>query len=733
MFKKSLFILFFLAFHFGFSQSESIIIEEINAIIAKSGGHLRKLECDKSLKLARIALEKAYKINNNEQIARSYNIIGLNMDEYYDFSKAIYFFNIGLKYANKTNSDFIKYSLHTNIARTYCFRKIDFKKGISNYKKGLYYSKLLKDDYEIMYANLNIATAYFAIDDYKNGFPYLKSAEFAVNNGEELESKISFYSLFGAYYCSKNNFIDSEIAYKIALNFCGENKTEFLVDNATEVYDDISRMYSKKGDYKKAYLYMDKYNVFKEKQHNEEHSKLEKTSAMSTVLDEYKRKINQIEEEKNRQSTYLNQTKKIGFFLIVFFLVLILLMVTLFQNYKTKKKINIELISANNSLKIAKEQAEEVSNLKTRFVSTVSHELRTPLYGVVGITNIISEIHTELEDSPYLNSLKFSANHLLTLVNDILQFNKMEGQNIILENSVFNLSKEINTFLFSLQFLANKNNNEIICEIDNKIPSLIIGDRLRLSQILINLISNSIKFTTNGTIKICANLIKTEGKLNFIQFEVTDNGIGIDKKDQIKIFDSFVQLGSEKSDYQGTGLGLSIVQKLIELFESKIYLKSKVGKGTSINFTIAFEEASNDSVVINQNTEIDFSLNGLKILLVEDNKINQMISKKIVENFNYKCIIANDGFEALNILNSDKFDVILMDINMPVINGYETTKRIRDLKINTPIIALTAFSENEVKETVLSSGMNAVISKPFNPSELRRTILNQLYKTKNAD
>ena len=733
MFKKGFLLLLLLAFHFGFSQSESIIIKEINAIIAKSGGHLRKLECDKSLKLARIALEKAYKINNNEQIARSYNIIGLNMDEYYDFSKAIFFFNNGLKYANKTNSDFIKYSLHTNIANTYCFRKIDFKKGITNYKKGLYYSKLLKDEYEVMYANLNIASAYFAIDDYKNGYSYLKSAEFAVNNGEELESKISFYSLFGAYYNSKNNFIDSEKAYKKALYFCGENKTEFLVDNATEVYDDISRMYSKKGDYKKAYFYMEKYNFFKEKQHSEEHSKLEKSSGMSTVLNEYKRKISQIEEEKNLQSLYLIQTKKIVFFFIVLFLILTLLIVTLFQNFKTKKKINNELRAANNNLKIAKEQAEEVSNLKTQFVSTVSHELRTPLYGVVGITNIISEIHTELEDSPYLNSLKFSANHLLTLVNDILQFNKIEGQKIILENSVFNLTKEINTFLFSLQFLANKNNNEIICEIDRKIPNLIIGDRLRLSQILINLISNSIKFTTNGTIKICADLIKTEGKYNYIRFEVTDNGIGIDKKDQNKIFDSFVQLSSEKSDYQGTGLGLTIVQKLIELFESQIFLESKVDEGTSINFTIAFEEANIDSIEFNPNTEIEFSFNTLKILLVEDNKINQMVSKKIVENFNYTCTIANDGFEAINILNTDKFDIILMDINMPILNGYETSKKIRELKINTPIIALTAFLENEVKETALASGMNAVISKPFKPSELRRTIINELYKTKNAD
>ena len=731
MFKKTPLLFFLFTFQFGFSQSEVTIVAEIKNIITESGSHLSKLECDKSLILAKKALEKAILINDNELIARSYNIIGLNLDEYYDFAKAIFFFNKGLEYANKTESDFIKYSLHNNVGRTLSFRNIDYKKGIYHYKMGLYYAKLLKDDYEIMYANINIATAYFAIDDYNNGFPYLKTVKSSVENGEELEAKISYNSLIGGYYSYKNNFVDSEKSYKKALEFCGENKPEFLEDNATEVYDDIARMYSKKGDFKNAYLYMDKYNVLKEKHYNDDHSKVELITGMGAVLDEYKRQINQIEIQKLRQDQIIYQTKVVGILFIILFLIFILLLISLYKGYIFKKKTNLKLIEANKKLKIAKEKAEEVSNLKTQFVSTVSHELRTPLYGVVGITNIISEIHTELEDSPYLNSLKFSANHLLTLVNDILQFNKIEGQKIILENSVFNLTEEINTFLFSLQFLANKNNNEIICKIDEKIPKLIIGDRLHLSQILINLISNSIKFTTNGTIKICADLIKTEGKFNYIRFEVSDNGIGIDEKDQYKIFDSFVQLSSEKSDYQGTGLGLSIVQKLIELFESKIFLESKVGEGTSINFTIAFEDSSIDSIEYNPDCEVDFSLNVINILLVEDNKINQLVTKKILEKLNYKCHIVEVGAEAIEILKKETFDLILMDINMPGMNGFETTIKIRQNKITTPIIALTAFSKHEIEQEAIDSGMDAVVIKPYKKSELY-SIMSELIK-KNAD
>lgn len=726
-------LLFLSVFYVGHAQQKVSSVEEIKLTIAKSGGHLRKLECSKSLSLARVALEKAFEINNNELIARSYNIIGLNMDEYYEFNKAIYFFENGLKYANKTQSNFIKYSLHNNIARTYCFRKINFKKGIYHYKKGLNYSKLLKDDYEIMYANLNIATAYFAENNYKNGFPFLKSATSSVINGEELESKITFYSLSGAYYSSKKKFIDSEKAYLKALEFCGENKVEFLADNATEVYDDFSRMYSSKGDFKKAYFYMEKYIFLKEKQNFVEHSNLEKISGTSTILDDYKRKISLVEYEKKLQSKYLNQSKKIGFVLVVLLLLFILLMLTLIQNLRIKKKINNDLSLVNANLEIAKQLSDENLNLKSNFISTVTHELRTPLYGIIGITNILIEIHKELADSPYLNSLKFSANHLLTLVNDLLQYNKLEGQQVILENSVFSLTEEIDTFLFSLQFLANKSNNDVICKIDEKIPSTIAGDFLRLSQILINLVGNAVKFTKNGTIKISADLVSTDCKHCYIRFEVTDNGIGIDDVNHSRIFDSFVQLTPNSTEYQGTGLGLSIVKKLIELFGSEIFLNSKLGEGSSFYFTIAFEIVNSDSNEFIRNLEEESKFSGISILLVEDNLINQMVSKKIIKNLNYKCTVANEGFEALRFLKNEKFDIILMDINMPVMNGYEASKKIRKLKIKTPIIALTAFSENEIKDYAFNAGIDAVISKPVKPAELKQVIINQLLKTKNVD
>ena len=732
MYKKIPLLFLLFTFQFGFSQSETASVEQINKIIAKSGAHLTKLECDKSLALAKTALEKAIGINNNELIARSYNIIGLNLDEYYDFKKAIFFFNKGLEYANKTKSDFIKYSLHNNIARTYCFRNIDFKKGIYHYKKGLYYSKLLKDDYEIMYANLNITTAYFAIDDYNNGFPYLKTVKSSVENGEELEAKISYNSLLGGYYSYKNNFVDSEKSYKKALEYCGENKPEFLEDNATEVYDDIARMYSKKGDSKNAYFYMDKYNVLKEKHYNNDHSKAEKTSGMGVVLDEYKRQINQIEIQKARQDQIIHQTKVVGILFIILFLIFTLLLIILYKGYVFRKKTNLILIETNKKLKIAKEKAVDISNIKTQFISTISHELRTPLYGVVGIVDILKDEHPELAKSTYIDSLKFSANYLLSLVNDVLQISKIENNKIRLENTAFNIFDEMNSILGTLNVLFKMNQNEIFFNIDKNIPNQLIGDKDKLSQIIINLLGNSLKFTKKGKITLTINLIKKEDNFSHIKFEVKDTGVGIALENQTKIFDRFVQINANNDNYQGSGLGLSIVKKLISLFESEIQLQSELGKGTTFNFTIKFKNVSSESSE-NANVEIVNTIfSNLKVLIVEDNKINQLVTRKILEKSQCNCTVVEAGIEALEILKTETFDLILMDINMPEMNGFETTIKIRQNKITTPIIALTAFSKHEIEQEAIDSGMDAVVIKPYKKSELY-SIISELVHKKNAD
>jgi len=723
--RLNLILLFFLLIFQGVhAQSESIGRNGILDLLSKSGEHLNKLECNKSLDYAKKALNKAYEIEDNQLIARSYNLIGLNFEEFSDYKKAAGFYNKGIKYANKTANDTLKGWLHNNLGNLYCFRKVDFKKGIENYKKALVYSEKIKDSTEIMFSNLNIAAAYFAKEEYLSGYPYLKKAEPLVKKLDIMESSLSMNSLYGSYYTYRNEFAKAEDSFKNALRICETNKVELLETNVSELYDDFSRFYFKIKDYKNAYHYLDKYNELKDKIYNIERAKEVNVAGSQIELDEYKREIDKIETEKLMQNDRLKQTRLLVIMFIFIFIILLLLVYALYRSNQLRKKSNEKLKIANEELLIAKEQAEEASLLKSQFISTISHELRTPLYGVVGITDLIADEHKELKNSSYLKSLKFSAKYLLSLVNDILQVYKIEEKKIVLENSIFNLSDELTSIVESLQFLAVKNNNKLGLEVDEAIPEFIIGDKVRLSQIFMNLVSNSLKFTKDGNVKIIAMLERNEASFCFVTFKVIDDGIGIAKEHQKKIFEKFVQIERKEDDYQGTGLGLSIVKQLVDLYGSEIHCDSEENVGTKMTFTIGFDTDEMKRNDLLKNLEVDFSEERTyKILVVEDNKINQIVTKKILDIRHFESVIVDDGYEALKILENEEFDVILMDINMPRINGFDTSKLIRKNGINTPIIAVTAFDKQEIIEQVQASKMNEVIVKPFESNHLYKMII----------
>jgi CheY-like chemotaxis protein len=265
--------------------------------------------------------------------------------------------------------------------------------------------------------------------------------------------------------------------------------------------------------------------------------------------------------------------------------------------------------------------------------------------------------------------------------------------------------------------------------LDPAIPEFLIGDKLRLSQIFMNLVSNALKFTKDGVVKVIAKLDHIEDTKYYIHFEISDTGVGIAPEDQQKIFEKFVQIERKEGDYQGTGLGLSIVQRLVELFGSNIELQSEIGKGTTFSFTMGFEADESKRNEILYNIDVDLStVQVYRILVVEDNKINQVVTKKILETNHFKCTILDDGYAAIDALENEHYDIVLMDINMPIINGFETTKLIRKKGIQTPVIALTAFDKQEITEQAISVGINDIIIKPFEPSKLFQVISNLIEK-----
>lgn len=422
----------------------------------------------------------------------------------------------------------------------------------------------------------------------------------------------------------------------------------------------------------------------------------------------------------SKQEKSLFFGKLTGWLSISLILILSLLTLSLYKNNNLRAKANNLLKDKNTELQEAKEKAEKASQAKAQFLSTITHELRTPMYTVTGLTHLLLEEDPKPEQREHLNSLKFSGEYLLSLINNILDLNKLEASKVELEKVPFNLKKRVDSVIISLKKSAEVKNNTLTLEYDPSIPDEIIGDSLKISQILINLISNSIKFTENGQIWVRIKVTERDPNQVFILFEVEDTGDGISKKKQNVIFESFSQ-GSLQINrkYGGTGLGLSIVKNLLELMGSKINLESKLGEGSKFWFTLPYNyvEAS-DSIAVDSINNIEVILDeemfkDKSILIVEDNKINQMITKKILEKKDMVCTVVDNGVDAIRLTKENNFDVILMDIHMPGISGIEATKKIREFNKTIPIIALTAVTIEENLEEFYRAGFSEFIPKPF--------------------
>lgn len=722
--------IFFLFFkNLAFSQDNiKKIREEIYPYICSADALLIDAKYYESFQQAKKGLNLAHKYKQNDYIAMLYNVVAGCNEELKNTDKAIEYYKKALFYASKTDNDTIKDWINNNIGNVYNFDLNDYSKGIYHYQKSLHYAQKRKDTAEISSTKLNLASAYFNTNDYNKGFEALEFSRVNLKKFKDVESEVILNTLYGKYYKHYKNPTKTNFYFKEAIKIGEKNK---LIKSLSEAYWEYSDYLFLTGNYKDAYLNKDLYLKLKEGISNEEKVKNAQIAGIQIELDESKREIDKIELEKYSQEQNLKNSRIMVILFIIVLAGLLLFLYSLYRNNNLRKKLNDQLSEANVQLQIAKDRAEESSVLKSQFVSTVSHELRTPLYGVIGIADMIIDEHKELENSPHINSLKFSAQYLLSLVNDLLQINKIGDKKIILEESPLSVQEEIEKVCIGLQFIAISHNNKIVIEVDKNIPKNLIGDKLRLSQILVNLISNALKFTKDGEIKLSVHLEKTVRNLYYVKFQVIDNGCGIALENKDKVFEKFVQIDRKEEDYQGTGLGLSIVKKLLEFMGSEIHLESIVGKGTVMSFTIPFEWNEEHISQLTEKPEIDLrSVKKYKILVVEDNKINQIVTRKILEKNNFECSIADDGYVALEILDQTIFDLILMDINMPKINGFETTRLIREKGITIPIIALTAFDKNEIEKEAYDSGMNDVLIKPFEPTLLFEIISNHIINSK---
>jgi len=389
----------------------------------------------------------------------------------------------------------------------------------------------------------------------------------------------------------------------------------------------------------------------------------------------------------------------------------------------------------------AKEKESMANKAKDEFLTTMSHEIRTPLNAVIGISHLLLLENPKPEQLENLSTLKHSSEHLLCLVNDILDFNKIASGQLELEERDFSLNQVLNGLGSIFHNTAKEKDIRLLIKKDTSIPKTFIGDSTRLSQILTNLVSNAIKFTEEGKVKVDIEVLEVKEDFYFLEFIISDTGIGIpeDKKD--KIFLSFAQANSDTTrKYGGTGLGLAICKRLLEIMDSDLELESEVGKGSTFSFKLKLQKSS---MTDHQEDIYSFdaksfheqdNLKGTRILVAEDNKVNIMVIEKFLSKWQVDFEIAENGLIALNKALENTYDMILMDLQMPVMNGFEASKAIRDsnnpLNKVMPIYALSASTGMDIKNQLGEYGIDGLICKPFNPTELFKTltsILQQKY------
>jgi PAS domain S-box-containing protein len=377
-----------------------------------------------------------------------------------------------------------------------------------------------------------------------------------------------------------------------------------------------------------------------------------------------------------------------------------------------------------------KEKAEQAAKAKSQFLSVMSHELRTPLNAVIGITHLLLQSQPREDQQEDLRTLQFSGESLLHIINDILDFTKLDSGKIELSAIDFNLRELTQSLYQSFSYKAKEKNIVFDVEYDDRMPFFVKGDNFRLSQVLNNLISNAIKFTHDGFVKLKVELVQNEGSHFITRFTVVDTGIGIPEEKKEKIFEQFTQADSDTTRlYGGTGLGLSISGRLVELMGSSILVTSAVGKGSSFSFTLDLLQGSpsdpNAGLAKVVNKSNDAFRNKL-ILLAEDNVFNANIARRFITGWGAQLEVVMDGRQALDFVSRRKYDLILMDVQMPVLDGFACTRKIRKHFKEVPILAITASPKNEIINEIMACGMNDFVSKPFKPNELRSKLLEYL-------
>lgn len=722
---RHLFYGFFFIVTVSYSQQNTFSTEKKDSIsyyLELAKFHKLNNDYSSTLKSIQKALLIAEISDNIESQAKAYSMFGKVYHEINRPLEAIENYNLSVSLYKKLDLSPDLAVVYYEIGVCYITKK--------NYAKAEAYFKMAEKIYNTLniegapeLINLQKGIVYYAKGENKIASKYLNAVIQKSNDNEQLNAKSE-----ALYYIGLIELDDNR--NNLALNYFNRSlelsKKSNNLELQSKALKNISQTYDNLLNLEKSYDNLKQYVSINDSINELNSKKIGTEDLINFKETERIKTIELLDKEKKEQQRTSKFSKLISILSIALISILSLLSLSLYRNNIIRSQTNKLLQEKNNELQIAKEKAEKASQARAEFLSTVSHELRTPLNAINGITHLLIEENPKKSQLQYLTSLKFSGDYLLNFINDILEINRVESEKIEIENINLNLKQLLDDLHQSFMDLASKNSNEFILEVEDEIPDNLISDPTKLSQIFINLINNALKFTSHGKVILSATIVNKIEDITSILFEIADTGIGIPKEKQAKIFDSFSQGSVEiNRKYGGTGLGLAIVKKLVGLIGGDIHLESTEGIGSKFSFVLDFKLG--EQIYVEHKKQYDDCVfNDKKILVVEDNKINQMITKKMLENKHIHCEITESGENAIELVGSKYYDLILMDVHLPGINGTEATKKIRLFNKTIPIIALTAISLNENREMLLSYGMTDVITKPFNPDNFYKVIAQRL-------
>ncbi len=701
--------------------------EEIDSLLPSILEYYNKGEYEYILTKVPKLITNAKEIDAFITEVRLLNFLGNTFIKLGDTKSAKEYFNDALNISEERNDSTAVITMYVSLGNT--FYDIEPQKAIEYYNKALNYGyRGERYKASLFIINHNLAELYVKEKNAEKAKFHLDQIIDKVDEQEPPQLRRLFTGTVKCIEAGVNLLQnDHDTAIKNALESL-KSREEYDLEYEAVNYQTLIKAYKNTGQYKNALFFNTKYDSLRKVQFENEKIVAQQIARAKIDIDAVQDELNKAEKENDLAEQRAGLNKIVTIFFVLLTMLLMVAAILLFREKNKRDQLLKVLTQKNEEYLSAKNESEELARSNTRFLSTISHELRTPLYGIVGLTSAFLKDHRLKDFQGDLSSLKFSADYLLALVNDVLNMNKfssINGQEIIEKH--FDLQRLLTNIRESFRFLNEKHNNKIKIEVDPQIPRVLLTDYTKVSQVLMNLMSNASKFTEDGSITISVRLIEEKEDLLDLNFEVSDSGRGIHPDDQKRIFEEFTQVkGSNDFEIEGTGLGIPIVNKILQLLKSNLEIESELNEGSKFSFNLQVKKGNINEIKQEIETDHLKSLHGLRVLIVDDNKINQLVTKKVLELHRMIHHTASNGKEAVAISKDFDFDFILMDINMPVMNGIDATIEIRKHDPQTPIIALTATNFEDPEKEIYCHGFNSIVVKPYNNEHLIQAFLQQL-------